>query len=115
MSPALGVVICGSFESVGGAIGGWDGTAWRDLAGGVDGFGGFPRHRGARVRRRRVRPGDAANIAWFDGTAWHGLGAGIGDLSDALLVVDDVLYAGGPFTVAGGTPSAGIAAWDFRP
>lgn len=127
ISPALGVVICGSFETVGGEpiakLARWDGAAWRDLAGGVDGFGGYPLVSavlaygdGVFVAGGFETAGGvpAANLAWFDGAAWHGLGAGIGDLSDALLVVDDVLYAGGPFTVAGGTPSAGIAAWDFR-
>jgi hypothetical protein len=127
ISPALGVVIAGSFESVGGEaiakLARWDGAAWRDLAGGVDGFGGYPLVTavlaygdGVFVAGGFESAGGvpAANLAWFDGAGWHGLGAGIADLSDALLVVDDVLYAGGPFTAAGGTPSAGIAAWDFR-
>lgn len=68
--------------------------------------------------------GSAANrIARWDGAAWSALGSGLTANSaplspgvDALEVFDDgsgpALFAGGEFTVAGGTPVGRIARWD---
>ena len=53
------------------------------------------------------------NLAWYDGTAWHQLGGGLADLAEAMVVVDHILYVGGPFTAAGGYPASGMAAWSF--
>lgn len=127
VSPDLGIVVGGSFDGVGGEpianFARWDGTAWQDVGGGVSGFEGFafvsailPYGDGLFVGGGFDTAGDVAvsNIAWFDGAAWHPLDTGLNDLSEALIVVDDVLYVGGPFTVAGGHPSSGFAAWDFR-
>ncbi len=126
VSEALGVVIGGAFEGVGGEplpdLAAWDGAAWSDVGGGVTGSQGFAivssvqaYGDGLFVTGAFDAAGGvaAANLAWFDGAAWHALGDGLNDLAESLIVVDDVLFVGGPFTVAGGRPASGIAAWDF--
>jgi hypothetical protein len=59
----------------------------------------------------------ASRIAMWDGATWSALGSGITgfelDSVDALALDDNgVLYAGGDFSVAGGTAASGIAMWD---
>ena len=61
----------------------------------------------------------AANIARWNGTSWSALGApgsGTNAWIESLAVFDDgsgpALYAGGEFTIAGGTASAHVARWD---
>ena len=59
-------------------------------------------------------------IAKWDGQSWSPLGLGVGSnfgpIVYALAVFDDgrgpALYAGGPFTSAGGEPASRIARWD---
>jgi hypothetical protein len=123
---SLGIVIGGEFEGVDGVVAEdlavYSGGAWHDLDAGFshddfsfvstvyaygDGVfvgGGF----------REIGGVATSNIGWYDGAAWHALGAGLQDLSEEMVVIDRVLYVGGPFTAAGDRPSAGIARWDFR-
>jgi hypothetical protein len=59
----------------------------------------------------------ASNIAKWDGTtsAWSALGSGITGTSaevKALCVYNNVLYAAGHFTTAGGVTASNIAKWD---
>jgi hypothetical protein len=128
---SFGIVIGGEFDGVGGQpipdLARFDGMEWSDLSTGFtttdftfvsalrphfQGFGGT----GVFVAGGFSMIGGipASNIAWFDGTAWHALGAGLADLAEEMVVIDDVLVVGGPFTAAGGKPSSGIARWDFR-
>ncbi len=121
---------CGFFASAGSAsvsnIARWDGTAWSDVAGGVDGTieasvvfddgsgpalyvaGSFLNAGGVSVNR----------IAKWDGTTWSALGIGCNGTVSSLLVHDDglgsgpALYAGGAFTTAGGVSVNRIARWD---
>jgi hypothetical protein len=58
---------------------------------------------------------DLPFVAWFDGTVWHDLDGGLNDIAGACMVDDARLYVGGFFTLAGGTPSLGMAVWDYRP
>jgi trimeric autotransporter adhesin len=62
---------------------------------------------------------DAANIARWHNGAWHSLGSGVNDFCSALCIFDDgapgggpALYAGGPFTEAGGVSANRIARWN---
>jgi len=54
------------------------------------------------------------NIAWWDGNNWGEPMNGVnGNISDALVdTVNNVLYVGGYFTNASGTPCKNVAAWD---
>jgi hypothetical protein len=127
VSPALGLVVGGEFDGAGGNgakdLARWDGSAWHDVGGGVDGFGGFgfvsallAYGDGLFVSGGIDTAGGTvtvSNLAWYDGTAWHDLGGGLADLAESMVVSDQVLYVGGPFTVAGGRPASGLAAWDF--
>jgi hypothetical protein len=124
-SPKLGLVVAGQFHNVGGiealGIARFDG-AWHDVGGGVT----APRFFTASALRaygdgvffaggfRQVGSTTAENIAWFDGSAWHALGAGLGDLSESMVVIDHTLYIGGPFSTAGDGVSSGLAAWTFE-
>lgn len=55
-------------------------------------------------------------IGKWDGTSWSGLGSGLNGSVTALAVFDDgggdALYAGGSFTVAGGSTANRVAKWD---
>jgi trimeric autotransporter adhesin len=99
----------------------WNDSLWLPLAGGVNGpvyaiaTSGDSVFAGGRFTlagQTVVR-----NIALWDGAAWRDLGGGIGDgyESDAvwsLAFSRGVLYAGGAFGSAGGTPAPGVAMWD---
>ena len=81
--PALGVIVGGEHERIGGT------AAVRRR-----------RVRLGRVQRDRRRPRVERRVV--DGAAWHALGAGLADLAEEMVVIDDVLWIGGPFTAAGG-------------
>jgi len=104
----------------------FDGTAWSGVAGGVDGGSvlalevfddgsGPALFAGGSFQSAGGTP--AEGIARWDGTAWQPLGSGVenGRIS-ALAVFDDgsgpKLWAGGNFSVAGGSPAPYLAAWD---
>jgi trimeric autotransporter adhesin len=126
-SPALGLLVGGFFEGSGDVeapgLMRWDGAAWHDVGGGLS--GGFRpfvsallvHNDGVFVSGGIDGAGGApvSNIAWYDGTAWHALGDGLSDLGETMVVAGNALYVGGPFTVAGGRTSSGIAAWEFAP
>jgi hypothetical protein len=107
----------------------WDGTAWRALGSGVAGTDSPP-----AVNALAFGPdgslyagglftaagGVPANyVARWDGSTWHALGSGMGGPSypaprvySLAVGTGGLLYAGGLFTTAGGTPAAYIARWD---
>lgn len=118
--------IGGNFTIVGNVIAShiakWNGTNWSALGSGLDGkvyalalsgnnlyAGGAFTNAGGTV---------AAGIARWDGTNWSALGSGVGNgfigrpEVYALAVSGNNLYAGGPFTFAGGNPANFIARWD---
>ena len=132
--PAL--YVGGEFRGAGGTdakgIARWDGSGWKTLGDGIP--GGFFVYALA-VYDDGSGPalyvggnfltigGVAANrIAKWDGSSWSRLGSGVwtaGAASSsvlALTVYDDgsgpALYAGGPFTVAGGVSALHVAKWD---
>ena len=126
-SPELGLVVGGVFSQAGAVttqgLARWDGEDWRDLGGGISAPLGtgqvtalLPYEGGVFVAGAFETAGGMAarNLAWFDGAGWHDLGGGLSDLAESMVVIDHVLYAGGPFTAAGGHPSSGLAAWDFH-
>src|SRR5439155_17149720 len=57
-------------------------------------------------------PGPANCIAKWDGQSWSGLGSGMNYFVNAMVVLDDNLYAGGGFYREGGSPANFIAKWD---
>ncbi|MBI1380000.1 MAG: hypothetical protein GC161_02785 [Planctomycetaceae bacterium] len=106
-------------------IGRWNGTQWSSVGGGVsqgvrslatfdDGTGAvlvaggdFAQAGGQQVNR----------IAQWDGVTWAPLGVGVQGTSVRALEVVDLgsgprLFVAGPFQVAGGLTSRGIASWD---
>lgn len=126
VSPALGLVVGGQFPGLGGVVAEdlarWDGAGWKALGSKFDpeAFSSIsalaPYKDGLFVAGGFADAGGGAarHIAWYDGARWHSLGTGIGDLSGALVVIDDALYLGGPFTTAGDVPASGLAVWDFK-
>jgi trimeric autotransporter adhesin len=126
VSPALGILVGGQFQTAGGVVAEdlarFDGTAWHALGADfvTDDFGAvsalLPYGNGVFVSGGFPSAGGVAGtrqLAWYDGAAWHALETGLADLAEAMVVADDVLYVGGPFTAAGGYPASGLAAWDF--
>ena len=116
-----GVYYGGSFSQIGGKaaenIAYWDGTAWRNLGGGLTASaGGEPAavHRLLAVGNAGVIASGTfdhagtlpvQNIAYWDGSTWHDLGGGLAGPVFALAGDLNNLYAGGAF------PGA-IAKWD---
>ncbi len=123
----------GDFTTAGGAsvnfIAKWNGTNWSTFGTGMDccgvraltvfddGLGGGPAlYAGGFF----IQAGGVTlnYIAKWSGTSWSALGTGMNSAVDALTVFDDgggggpALYAGGPFTTAGGVPANRIAKWD---
>jgi hypothetical protein len=103
----------------------WDGANWSSLgtgtANGVNGLVYSLRVVGADLyvggRFSQAGGQAAASIAKWNGTTWTSLGSGLSNgtqLADvsALTSVGTVLYAGGTFTLAGGTAASNIARWD---
>jgi len=127
--PAL--YVGGAFFDAGGVVvnhvARWDGSAWSALAQGLnhevralavfdDGAGPALYAAGQFGQASSVT---AKRIAKWDGSGWSAVGGGMdgfGNTVDALAAFDDGggvrLYAGGDFDVAGGVPTAFIAAWD---
>jgi trimeric autotransporter adhesin len=52
------------------------------------------------------------NLARWNGQAWAALGSGVNSQVNVLLVYQDLLYAGGSFTTAGGMTVNKLAAWN---
>lgn len=112
----------------------WDGRAWNELGGGVDGNVGAvavdPADGSVYVGGDfvHVRNGTTSltvnGIARWDGTSWSALGGGVAwspscDICidpvrvEAIDIVGSSVYVGGSFDLAGGvTGTAGIARWD---
>jgi trimeric autotransporter adhesin len=124
----------GNFVTAGGVvvnhIARWDGSSWSPLGSGMTASGiarvqalavfddgsGPALYAGGRFA---TAGGTGVNhVAKWDGSSWSSLGSGMSPFFgvDALTVFDDgsgpALYAGGSFTVAGGTLAHFIAKWD---
>ncbi|MFT7463627.1 MAG: hypothetical protein ACI9EF_001972 [Pseudohongiellaceae bacterium] len=111
-----------------GQIARWDGSAWSDVAGGMDStvydLAEFDDGSGTALYAtgKFLTAGGVAcdRIAKWDGSSWSpvgaGLGSGFGSSGNALHVWDDgtgaALYATGNFSIANGGPGDGIAKWD---
>jgi hypothetical protein len=127
---AVGNIYVGGYFSNGGGVGAnniaeWDGTNWYALGSGVngsvnalavDGLGNLYAA-GAFSMAGGV---SANNIAKWDGQAWSALGSGMdyytSNYTPALYALacdaSGNVYAGGRFTVAGGTTASNIAMWN---
>jgi hypothetical protein len=119
----------GFFVDIGGVsvkrIARYDGTAWRDVGGGVT-AGMAPRVTAMVMYNgelhvagdmTKVGSVNVKNIARWDGTNWHPVGTGLS--SDGLAIsmtvdtINNFLYVGGGFkTTADGIPVKGTAVWD---
>jgi len=124
------LLIGGTFSSINGVLADnvavWDGAAWSEFAGGVDGlvskFGELANGSlvvGGRFTHAGSVP--AANIATYDGASWSPLGSGLAQgvfLSSAVVVNGLVtmpngdLVATGFFQFADGLPANNVARWD---
>lgn len=108
----------------------WNGSSWSALGAGMDinrTFGARPVVHAIAVSDSEVyaagefsKAGDtpARNVAKWNGSEWSPLGSGLyhtaiaANWVRALAVSGSDLYAGGNFTMAGGSPAMGIARWD---
>jgi hypothetical protein len=96
----------------------WDGAAWHDLAGGMNG----PVYALASDGRGRLYAGggfttaggiSAQNIARWDGQKWEALGDGATSYVRSIAIDSTAnVYAAGFFAIAGGNSAQGIARWD---
>ncbi|MBI4931198.1 MAG: T9SS type A sorting domain-containing protein [Bacteroidetes bacterium] len=135
-SPDMGIIYAINFKNdlyMGGSLfsgsymnmARYNGSTWDNMLGGIGGFG---------VLAMTVYKGDlivagsftqaglgggnwmSANyIARWDGVKWDSLGSnGVNNQISSLTIdtVNDVLYAGGIFTMAGGIPAKQVAKWD---
>jgi hypothetical protein len=100
----------------------WDGTSWSALGAGLDqDVEALLSHAGelyAGGSFTMAGGAPASRIAKWDGTAWTALGAGLNGTTLSLTSYDDgtgqgtVLFAGGYFSLAGGSPASRLARWD---
>jgi hypothetical protein len=110
----------------------WNGTNWSALAPGLGGAAQYlynaytiaASESGVYVGGffTNAAGSSASNncVAQWNGTNWSGLGPGLWSRSgtypvprvDVLAVGDPVLYAGGNFSAAGGSPANYVAQWD---
>jgi hypothetical protein len=121
----------GYFTTAGGnpanRIAKWNGTGWSALGSGLDGGSlGAASVLALAVSGSDVYVGgiftmagshEANSIAKWNGSSWSALGSGMGGDNHrpvvyALAVSGSDLYAGGRFTMAGGSPAKGIAKWN---
>ncbi len=103
-------------DTTAGSIARWDGSAWDDLQGGVDGvvyalalFQGRL-YVGGDFNRVAGEPGLA--LAAWDGSSWSGPGGGADGPVWSLLAAGGRLYVGGAFSHVGTEALNRIAAWD---
>lgn len=126
------LLVGGNFDGVAGQVSPglarFDGTAWAPFASPLGALqpGGLVLvtamapvgARGLVVTGIVERAGTVENVghvAHFDGTTWHALDTGLNDLGEAVAVTGDSIWVGGPFTVAGGASSEGLARWVMPP
>ncbi|MDP9136073.1 MAG: hypothetical protein M3N56_14740 [Actinomycetota bacterium] len=108
-------------------IASWDGAAWSAVGGGVDqhvlalavhddGSGAALHAGGLFTMAGGFSFSGSYGIASWNGTGWTALGGGVTGTVIALASVYEgsgpVLYAGGEFSAAGGSPASRIARWD---
>jgi hypothetical protein len=120
----------GTFMSAGGDaaanFASWDGTAWSEVGGGIDGYLRclLPMDGGVVVGGRFDTAGDTPtrDIAFWDGQAWSTFASGLTSLAPgrfhaayALTQLGGDLFAGGQFTCADPTASSNIASWRSIP
>lgn len=111
------------------AIARWDGTSWSDLDGGFfHSFGSVGTINAMAAFDGELIVGgqftfagstQASQIASWNGTAWSPLPSGVDNPVHSLLTFEhddgeQALFAGGPFSTAGGAPAMGIARWDGK-
>lgn len=122
------IYVAGNFTSIAGVsarrIARWTGSAWSEVAGGVNGAISDMLLLGTDlyVAGSFTEAGGVAahGIARFDGVQWHALGAGATNgltlngqarFGHALAAIGSDLYVAGNFDAAGGVPAAHIARW----
>jgi hypothetical protein len=120
------IIIAGKFADAGrtttNSLAGWNGTRWRDYAGGFAScFGSFTLTSLAAKSNGFFVGGtfDMQNsvmlnqVAWWDGTDFQPLAGGLGDQRETLHVANFSLSAGGPFLTADGKQSLGMGRWIY--
>ena len=129
LSDGTNTYVGGQFTSLDGLaptnIARWDGAAWHDLKGGVDGpvksLSFYGNHLVVGGSFEHAGTVSAQNVASWDGESWSSMGAGMSpianpdDLSygiNALTSVGHDLFAAGRFDQAGGLDAKNIARWD---
>ena len=108
----------GTFTSAGGVtvsrIARWDGAAWSDVGGGMNGrINALIFNSAGNLYAGGSFTTPAARIARWDGAAWSALGSGVSNTVRALKFDGNgILYAGGAFATASGGAASRIARWN---
>jgi hypothetical protein len=100
----------------------WTGTAWEELAGGVNGNSNNNVQALAVFDDELIVAGEftsaggraANNIARWNGSSWQTLQGGVNYLASSLAVVQGELVAGGSFRTAGTTIALHAAVWNRK-
>ena len=108
---AMGACGCCVYDQ--GTLQTWDGQSWAIIPGLRGHVTALASIRGLLyVSGSFTVNGDGPRtLAVWDGTSWRSLGSGLGGGALAIVEHDGSIYFGGPFSVAGGKASFGIAQW----
>jgi hypothetical protein len=120
------VFVGGAFVNAGGItannIARWDGSGWSTLGYGVDfsvaaiDTSGDMVFVGGTFTNAYDSPGLGYVVnriaMWEPATGWWSLGAGVGGGVNTICVANNLVYAGGAFTTAGGNTANRIAVWN---
>jgi hypothetical protein len=104
---------CGCCTESDGVLQSWDGRSWRTIPGIRGTFTAMASIRGILYVSGTLYIDSLGwvNLAAWDGTTWHAIGSGLGSPAHVIVEHEGSVYFGGPFSVAGGKASFGMARW----
>jgi hypothetical protein len=104
---------CGGITESDGVLESWDGQSWRTIRGIRGAFSAMASLRGVLYVSGSLYLDDLGwvKLAAWDGTSWYSLGSGLNAPAHVIVEHEGSLYFGGPFSIAGGKASFGVARW----